>query len=265
MCRPTWRYRLLYRARTAPCPRPGPVTEDDLVLRCATIADLGATAQLHVEQLPAGFFPGLGPRFMRRWHRTYLDSPHGVALVAVCRCDARGHVCGFLFGSIDEAAHMRAVLADRRCLLVLAAVAAVSLLRHPSLAVRFVRTRARPWTRRLLGTLTYQTAAPPAGTDSAPVAVLAAVTVRPSLRGSGVGARLVELFLSHAHEGGCATAELFTSAGSDGAGAFYERLGWSPGSEYRTRDGDMVRSYRHPVVPPARHGTFCDKGGADPR
>lgn len=77
MCRPTWRYRLLYRARTAPCPRPGSATEDDLVLRYATIADLGATAQLHVEQLPAGFFPGLGPRFMRRWHRTYLDSPHG--------------------------------------------------------------------------------------------------------------------------------------------------------------------------------------------
>lgn len=265
MHRPTRRHRLLYRARATPCPRPGPVAADDLVLRGATIADLDATAQLHVEQLPAGFFPDLGPRFMRRWHRTFIDSPHGVALVAVCRCDARGHVCAFLFGSIDESAHMRAVLADRRCLLALAATAAVSLLRHPPLAVRFVRTRARPWTRRLLGTLTAQAAAPRAGADSAPVAVLAAIAVHPSLRGSGVGARLVELFLTHAYEGGSATAELFASASSHGAGAFYERLGWSPGREHRTRDGEMARSYRYPVAPPARRRAFYDERGADPR
>ncbi len=265
MYRPTWRHRLRYRARAAPCPRSGPVTADDLALRGATTADLDATAHLHIEQLPVGFFPDLGPHFMRRWHKTFLDSPHGVALVAVCRCDAGEQVCAFLFGSIDESAHLRAVLADRRCLLALAATAAVSLLRHPPLAVRFLRTRARPWTRRLLRTLTSRPAAPPARTDPVPVALLAAVAVRPSLRGSGVGARLVELFLIRAHERGAATAELVTGAGPDGAGAFYEHLGWSPGREHRTRDGDTVRSYRHRVVPAARPGTCCDERGADPR
>lgn len=264
MCLPRRRDRVSHRSRVAPCPRPGPVVADDLVLRVATVADLDATALLHCEQLPAGFFPDLGPRFMRRWHRAYLDSPQGVALVAVCRCDDPGHVCAFLFGSIDESTHMRAVLADRRRLLSLAVVAAVSLLRHPPLAARFVRTRATPWTRRLIGTLTSQPAAP-SGVDSTPVAVLAAIAVHPSLRGSGAGARLVELFLNHAHEGGTATAELVTSAGSDGAGEFYERMGWIPGRESRTRDGEKVRSYRHPTASPARRDTFRDEREADPR
>lgn len=265
MYRPKRRPRLRHPAWVAPCPRSGPMVADDLVLRGATVADLDATAQLHVDQLPAGFFPDLGPRFMRRWHRTYLDSPHGVALVVVCRCDAGGHVYGFLFGSIDESTHMRAVLTDRRCLLPLAAIAGVSLLRDPPLAARFVRTRARPWTRRLLGTLTPRPAAPAAATDSAPVAVLAAVAVDPSLRGTGVGARLVERFLNHAHAGGSATAELVTDASADGAGVFYERLGWAPGREYRTRDGDRVRSYRHPGVSPTPRSTFGDEREEGPR
>lgn len=265
MCRIKHRDRVRHRARVAPCPRSGPVVADDLVLRGATVADLDATALLHVEQLPAGFFPDLGPRFMRRWHQTYVESPYGVAIVAVCRCDARGHVCAFLFGSIDESGHMRAVLADRRRLLVLATVAAVSLLRRPAQAARFLRTRAWPWTRRLFGTLSPRSAAPSAEADSAPVAVLAAVAVRPSLRGTGVGARLVELFLSRAHEGGTATAELVTAASSDGAGEFYERMGWIPGSEDRTRDGDSVRSYRRPTVPPTHRSTVRDGREADPR
>ncbi|UGQ56264.1 GNAT family N-acetyltransferase [Rhodococcus pyridinivorans] len=241
------------------------MTADDLVLRGATAADLAATAQLHIAQLPVGFFPALGPGFMCRWHRTFLDSPHAVAVVAVCRCDTGEQVCAFLFGSVDESAHMRAVLADRHRLLALASAAALSLLRHPPLAVRFLRTRARPWTRRLLCSVGPRSAAPSARTGSAPVALLAAVAVRPALRGSGVGARLVELFLLRAHERGAATAELVTSSGPDGAGAFYEHLGWSPGREHRTRDGDTVRSFHHPVAPPAHPGASCSGHETDPR
>lgn len=265
MYRPTLRRRRpRCRARPAPSPRPGPLTANDLVLRGTTAADLDATAQLHIEQLPVGFFPALGPRFMRRWHRTFLDSPHAVAFVAVRRCDSGEDVCAFLFGSTDESAHMRAVLAERRCMLALASTAALSLLHHPPLAVRFLRTRAGPWTRRLLRTITSRPAAHSAQIDPVPVALLAAVAVRPPLRGSGVGACLVELFLTRAHERGAATAELLTSAGPDGAGAFYEHLGWSPVREHLTRDGVAVRSYRHPVVPPARPGSFCDRCGTDP-
>lgn len=265
MYRPALRRSERHRARPAPAARQVPVIAGNVVLRRATAADLDATAQLHIEQLPVGFFPDLGPRFMRRWHRTFLDSPNAVAFVAVCRDGAREDVCAFLLGSTDEAAHMRALLADRRCLLTLASTAALSLLRHPPLAVRFLRTRAGPWTGRFLRTMTTRTVAHSAQVEPMPVALLAAVAVRPALRGSGVGALLVELFLGHAYERRAATAELLTSAGPDGAGAFYEHLGWSPGREHRTRDGFTVRSYHHPVVPPGRSGIFFDGRGTDSR
>ncbi|WAL49864.1 GNAT family N-acetyltransferase [Rhodococcus pyridinivorans] len=263
MYRPTLRYRPRHRARASPSSPLRPVTWDDLVVREATVDDLDATAHLHIEELPVGFFPDLGPRFMRRWHKTFLESPHAVAFVAVCRYGTDEVVCAFLMGSTDESAHMRVVLADRRCLLTLASIAALSLLRRPSQAVRFLRTRAWPWTRRLVSVVTSRSAVRPARTDPAPVALLAAVAVRPQLRGSGVGARLVELFLVHAHERGAATAELLTRTGPEGAGAFYEHLGWSAGHEHLSRDGVSVRSYRRCLGPPADPGTFCAGGGAD--
>lgn len=260
MYRPTRRRAAVrHRARTAASVPAPPSPAPQIVLRRATEADLAATARLHAEHLPVGFFPALGPAFPRRWHRTFLRSPHAVALVGVYPGPTGEVVGAFLLGSLDEAAHMKALLANRRSLLVLALGATVSLAHRPALLLRFVRTRAWPWTKRLVRATRAEPAAGSA--DTAPVAMLSAVAVQPGLRGSGIGGHLVALFLARAGAHGATTAELVTATGPAGAAGFYERLGWSPVREHRTRDGEIVHSYRHPVVPPTPFGpTPTDAG-----
>lgn len=199
--------------------------------------------------LPAGLFPALGRRFVSRWHRTFLESPYGVALVAVGRTNPSA-VYGFLLGSIDERAHVAAVLTDRRTVAGLALRGASALSCRPLVALRFLRTRARPWWRRLRTRRRPR----PAGGNRPPttprVAVLAAVAVQAEARGSGLGAELTARFLEQARAAGATCAELVTLSGPTGAGRFYEHLGWRPVGERRTRDGDAVRVYRHALASP---------------
>lgn len=212
-----------------------------LVLRTAVPADLRETAGQHVRLLPVGLFPHMGPRFLRRWHRTFLRIAHGIAFVVVD--PARDQkVVGFLLGSTDQAAHMDALLRDRRSIIELVAAGSVALLVRPHLAVKFLRTRGRAWLRRVVG----QRMSVPSGVrvNRPPsVAVLSAIAVEPHLRGQGVGAHLVRHFIAEARASGSAVAELVTEAGSAGAGGLYERLGWRAAGERVTRDGTMVCTY----------------------
>lgn len=77
---------------------------------------------------------------------------------------------------------------------------------------------------------------------ASPRLVLSAVAVDPRLRGRGVGVRLVSHFLHQSQLGGAGTAELVTSTEPEGAAVFYERLGWSAVGDYRTPDGNALRS-----------------------
>ncbi len=226
------------------------LTGDGLIVRPATPADLQATARAHISMLPAGLFPALGPRFVRHWHRTFLDSPHGVAFVMV---DPRseGVIGGFLLGTSDQARFTSALLADRRSMATLVISGTAALSRRPRLGLHFLRTRARPWARRLL----RRRPAVEASTGAVPeqperLAVLSAVAVHPTMQGRGVGERLVEQFLAQARRAGASTALLVTEIGQDGAAGFYDRLGWTAVRDRTTRDGTAVRIYRHPVHGP---------------
>ena len=186
-------------------------------------------------------------RFLRRWHRTFLRPPYGIALVAVDEA-VQGEVVAFLLGTTDQAAHTDALLGDRRVLLELGASGALALLRRPRLATRFVRTRGRPWLRRLVqrrGVVAHSSEAQ----DRNPVAVLAAVAVEPGARGRGLGAALVRRFLAEAGAQDAAVAELVTVVPAEGAAGagFYERLGWCARADRRSRDGVTVRTYAYPL------------------
>src|SRR5215213_6456698 len=93
-------------------------------------------AALHGEVLDRGFFAALGPRFLRAYHRSFLASPHAVALVA----HAGGHPIGFLVGILRPRAHRRWVLSRHGPRL--AAAGALALVVRPVVLVRFARTRA---------------------------------------------------------------------------------------------------------------------------
>jgi GNAT superfamily N-acetyltransferase len=223
----------------------------DLVLRRATYADLPETARIHVGLLPAGLFPALGERFVRQWHRTYLDSPFGVALVACDAADPAGGLAAILLGSTDHAGYMNSLLKNRRAVVRLAVAGAGGLLRRPRLTGRFLRTRARRWLPRVLLGRDPSWSQRSRGSGG-PVALLDAVAVRPQLRGRGVATDLVNRFLVEAGLRGARLAELVTYTGSDGAAGFYDLLGWTPVGDYVNWDGSTVRIYRHSVTSPER-------------
>ncbi|MDG4774028.1 GNAT family N-acetyltransferase [Solwaraspora sp. WMMD792] len=212
-------------------------------MRPAEHADLATTARTHVEFLPVGLFPSLGAGFVRRWHRTYLDSRHGVGYVVTDPTTPDGDVVGFLLGTTDQAAHMAALFADRRALASLAAAGAGALARRPTLA-RQLSSRAVPWARQIAQRRSGQPAPSDGIAENPQVAVMVAVAVQPQWRGSGIGAELVRRFVQDAQRAGAAEAELVTPVGSAGATGFYERLGWELGPCWHTRDGDELRAYR---------------------
>src|SRR3546814_5068538 len=96
--------------------------------------DLVRAARLHREHLPHVLFPGLGERFLRRYLRTYLNTPTAVALAI----EGEHGMFGFLCGTVDRRAHREHVLRHHAASLVRGGV--ISLTSHPAVAMRFVRT-----------------------------------------------------------------------------------------------------------------------------
>ncbi|MFV2008457.1 MULTISPECIES: GNAT family N-acetyltransferase [unclassified Micromonospora] len=216
-------------------------------MRPAEHADLATTARTHVEFLPVGLFPSLGAGFVRRWHRTYLDSRHGVGYVVTNPTTPDGDVVGFLLGTTDQAAHMAALFADRRALAALSVSGVGAVVRRPWLA-RQLSSRVGPWARQIAQRRSGQPTPADAPSENAQVAVMVAVAVQPKWRGSGIGAELVRRFVADARRAGAAEAELVTPVGSAGATGFYERLGWELGPCWHTRDGDQLQAYRQRLV-----------------
>ena len=233
----------LSRSRT-PVAGPG---RSGAVVRPAGYADLATTSGMHVEFLPIGLFPSLGAGFVRRWHRTYLESRHGVGYVVTDPTTPDDEVVGFLLGTTDQAAHMAALFANRRALASLAAAGAGALGRRPRLA-RQLPSRVVPWARQIAQRRSGQPTPPDGPADNPQVAVMIALAVRPQWRGSGIGAELVRRFVEDARRAGATEAELVTPVGPAGATGFYERLGWELGPCWHTRDGDELRAYRQRLV-----------------
>ncbi|OLT33810.1 hypothetical protein BJF84_20695 [Rhodococcus sp. CUA-806] len=155
-------------------------------------------------------------------------------------------VVGFLLGTLDHHAHIGNLLRERMTVLSFAAHAGAAMAVRPRTAVRFVRTRLRPWCRAVMRSWPIplsngEPETPPA--DS--VAVVVAIAVSPRVRGIGVGAQLLDWFESDSARAGARCAELSTDLGvADNAGGFYERLGWQKSGNRLDRDGRTMQTYR---------------------
>lgn len=229
-------------------------TFSGVVVRPATARDLQAMARWHCRHLRHGLFPLLGQRFVRHWHATFLGSPHGLALVAEETRTPDPVAVGFLVGSTDQVRHVDHVI--RRHRLQLGLVGLLALAARPRLWRHFFQTRSRRYLQRLLGrstsapqgTTTGMGPRDEAGAASGQkphVAVITAVVVEPSARGSGAGTALVSSFISMATAAGAPEAQLVTMAGPAGKGPFYRKLGWQQIDEHSTRDGAVMSTYRY--------------------
>ncbi|RZT85637.1 acetyltransferase (GNAT) family protein [Pseudonocardia sediminis] len=218
-----------------------------MFIRTAVSGDLEATAALQIVDLPMGLFPSLGRGFVARWHRTFLDSAHAVALVGVRRHEGDlDEVLGFLVGTTDRGAFRREVLTRHRFGLVLRGVTALVV--RPRVLAGFLRTRLLPYMRRL-GSPDVSTHSGDAGRPGT-VGDLTAIAVSVSARRGGTGRRLAEIYLARCAAAGADRVELVTTAESTGAHEFYSKTGWTALEVGRTRDGLRVQRFgRHPGSP----------------
>lgn len=196
--------------------------------------DLPFVVDAHREHFPDGFFVSLGPRFLTRYYRTFLD---GGTLTVALVAEVDGERCGYLAGVLTAAVHRPVMLRYHGPGLLLAAVAA--LVTRPRVAVRFALTRGTRYARALRrdGFGRQMQAV-----RTSPPAVLSHVVVVEPERLAGVGRCLVTTFLHEADTAGCRSAQLVTDAGPGGAGTFYESLGWRwVGTT--TNEGRTLRRY----------------------
>lgn len=197
--------------------------------------DLDFCAALHAEAMEHGFFVQLGPRFLRAYYATFLDSPHAVAFAAT----VAEQPVGALVGILRPRAHARWVLRRRGPALALIGAAGM-MLRHRA-ALRFARTRIprylRVWRRHRGAPATTQ------DSPRAEPAVLSHVAVAPGARRVGAGRLLVRTFEREALRAGAERAILTTLEGPEGAGRFYAELGWLRSATHTTPDGRRVEEW----------------------
>ena len=205
--------------------------------------DLPFVVTEHRAHFPEGFFARLGTRFLTAYTRTYLTGPHARAYIA----EAEGVPVGFLVGVTDPAAHRQHIVQNHGKGLALRACAALCI--RPGLALHFTRTRLARYARKLLpgrrGAAEAAIEAPP---RPGITAVLAHVAVVGRVRSYGLGSALVRRFTQDAAAAGCARLSLVTAAGPEGAGRYYERLGWGYAGETRTPEGRTLLTYEYEFV-----------------
>ena len=224
----------------APDPtRAEPAPGDSIVIRSFTAGDVQAAARLHAAQLPHGFFPRLGPRFLREYYRSFIASPFACAFVA----GPSGQVEGLVVGVLQPREHKRWLL--RRRALRLALVGLVSLLMRPRMWTLFLRDRLPRYWQAVRD---WRSAGPvedgKGGSSSPPTATLAHIVIRAEVRGRGVGKALTERFVAQAREAGVEVVRATTMDGPAGATGFYERHGWQRHLEATDWDNQRIVVFR---------------------
>lgn len=190
--------------------------------------DAAWSAELHRRALAVGLFPSLGPRFLRRYHLTFIDSPFAVALMA----EVDDAPAGFVLGILQPGPHRRETL--RRHGSRLAVMGLGAILVRPAVLFRFARTRLRAYVRALWRHLrTHEVRERHDSTGRA--AVLCHIAVEDSHRGLGLGKQLVDALVGAA----CATGRRTVRTSTVDAASFYESLGWTHTTAGRTFDGEV--------------------------
>lgn len=209
----------------------------DVSTRPMVSSDLPEVARLHEESLEAGFFGRLGRRFLARYYETFMASPYAVAFAV------EDPPVAMLVGTTHNALHYRWVVRHRG--LHLAVSGSLALLRRPRLLLGFLKTRLRRYLRGIRRVArppgTQQQAEQPAMPEQ--VAVLSHVAVSAQARRRGLGARLVEAFVSAARLAGADRALLVTLEDSSGAEDFYLSLGWDPVGSKVDDDGKRFKLF----------------------
>lgn len=225
---------------------------EHLTLRRMGVQDLDFVLEQHKMHFPDNVFHRLGPRMLQCYYRTFLDSNHAVALVALID----GHPSGYLTGVLDTVRHRQLVKQFHKSSLAVASLLAA--LRHPLLAAGLVRRRVQVNRR------------PNSKQPDAPTvtAVLSHVAVQTSRQRLGSGSALVDAFLDHCRAVQSSEVWVATADDPEPSERLYLRRGFTLTGRDRTFDGRWIRLYkldldiRQRVVSEPETGKNHDDSGA---
>ena len=182
-------------------------------IRRGARADAGALARLHAQEIPSGFLPSLGDRFMRRLYAALVTDPDAVVLVA----EDEGRLVGFAAG-VGSVARFYRRFALRHG--ARAAVAAAPHLMRPGVL------RAATETARY-----------PGDTSGLPEAELVSIAVSPRFRRAGLGKQLVEGVQRDLAGRSVRELKVVVGSDNDSANAFYLDMGFAQRSVIAIHDG----------------------------
>jgi ribosomal protein S18 acetylase RimI-like enzyme len=185
-------------------------TWNGLVLRTGTDGDACAVAALHAGQIAEGFLTFLGPAFLRRLYRRVARTSESFLLVV----EDGATTVGFLAGSTDVAALYRAFLWHD----------------GPAVLVACSGRLLRSW-RRVIETLRHGARGDGEGAE------LLAIAVDPAARGRGVGALLVEAFLTEIGRRRQEAAHVVVASENETAVALYRRAGFAAVDRFELHAG----------------------------
>ena len=200
-------------------------------VRLATRNDVPAVAALHGVAIDDGFLSTLGERFLSRLYARIVASPHGFLLVAESPTPLEGHglrLAGFVAGSAEVGRLYREFLV--RDGLSVAVSSGGRLLRS---VPRVVETLRHGATDRAAG----KGQAPAATQARGPETELLALAVDGAERRRGVGAALVESFVTTAHAAGSVSARVVVGAENQRAVELYGRAGFRESARLELHPG----------------------------
>ena len=211
--------------------------ETTVEVRPLACDELSEAALLQTRELPREFLSRLGARFLTCYYKAFVDSPYAAAL-AVADPET-GELDGVFIATFDTGAHYSYLV--RRHGVSLAGHAALQALRHPDLALEFLRTRLARYARGVIRSLTYKGKVPYGETEK--VGFPTYITVRGDRHGRGTGVALFRAYEKMAHRFGLDRLELVTRPGNAGAGPFFAKLGYEHVGERISRSGERYALY----------------------
>ena len=177
----------------------------------------------HVAAFPGQFATLLGPGYLRRSHRYFIDQPGGICLVSID--GPSGRVSGFVKGGEPELlgsfsrGHMWRFAGRMILTSLVHGPFRRRLCHHLAGGVRKVGRRLHLLREPEKGASPPK---PPPGTWSN----LISICVHPDFRGRGIGKALMEAFRAESAHRGYATMRLSVHNDNVAAIALYEKAGW---------------------------------------
>lgn len=206
-------------------------TASALLVRPASVAELGAIVRIHTAAFPGFFMTRLGSAFLRRYYDAVLAHPGGLLLL--CESAAAG-VVGFVSGFTDPPGFY-AGMRRRRLAFLVAAIPA--LMRSPSIAWNMVEARRR-----------VARFADDGDVGPGDVAELSSIAVDPAAGGRGCGRALLVAFIREAAARGAQRVCLTTDAtDNEAVNRFYLSAGFLLSRTMERGPGRTMNEYVYDI------------------